>query len=66
MHSICCICADLSISQPVIYTSGALITNSNGNYAFSVTLNVTVMSESFVSIVGESLFLNGAQLSSGM
>ena len=49
----------------MITTTGSLLTNSNGNFTYSVTINVTLMTESFVSIVSENLFLNGSLLSSG-
>lgn len=58
------ISVDLSISQPMITTTGNLKIDTNGNYTYSVTMNVTVMTESFVKIVGESLFLNGSLISS--
>lgn len=55
---------DLSISQPVITTSGSLKNMTGGGYAFELGVNVSLMSDTFVSIVTTNLSLNGSVMGS--
>lgn len=58
--------ADLSISQPMLTTAGAIINGSNGSYTFQLGINVTLKSEPFVSIVAERVYLNGSLIGSSI
>ena len=48
----------------MITTSGSLMNMTGGGYAFELGVNVSLMSETFVSIVTAHLFLNGSLIGS--